>query len=291
MENPVINDANIREYLLGRLDPKSDLVERIDEQIFTEPEFPLNVDVIEDEIIEAYLEESLSSEDMRAVESHFLRPPERQSKLKTARLFSHYCRSKSVVVKTDQPTPARHLFKAFGFGRVLPSFRTCAEIAASLVFVISTLTLLNQRRETDMAMKQVSQQLAQERQSSVASSQHLQSVLPSLQPALAMLNLVTPGLQRGGGVLPEVKVNSGTRALHVEVALSSRSRGTYQVQLRHTGQSVWSRNGVEATAVPGGATLKLEIPAEVLPQGTYELAVIPSGEGTISYWFSVSRVQ
>jgi hypothetical protein len=35
----VITDANIREYLLGRLDSDSDLVESIDEQSLTDPTF------------------------------------------------------------------------------------------------------------------------------------------------------------------------------------------------------------------------------------------------------------
>ena len=151
----MITDANIREYLLGRLDSDAELVESIDEQILTDPEFSISVDVIEDEIIEEYLEGSLNSEDTRAVERHFLRPPERQRKLKTARLFSRYLEAESRNVKTEQPAPARSLFKVFRVGWALPSFRTCAEIAASAVFVISILTLLNQRRELDIAIKQV----------------------------------------------------------------------------------------------------------------------------------------
>jgi hypothetical protein len=268
-----------------------ELVERIDEQAFKDPELSMNIDIIEDEIIEEYLEGSLNSDDTRAVERHFLLPPERQRKLKTARLFSRYIEAESASVKIQRPPLARRLLKAFGDRWVLPSFRTCAEIAGSMVFVILTLTLLNQRRELDMAINQATQQLAQERQSSAALHQQLQSVLHSLQPAIAMLNLVTPGLQRGKSELPEVKVNSETKTLHVEVALSSTAPGKYRVQLQYSGKVVWSREGVDAAAVPGGTILKVDIPAEVLPQGPCELAVIPAGEGTISYWFSVSKPQ
>jgi hypothetical protein len=291
MENRMITDANIREYLFGRLDSHLELVESIDEQILTDPEFSMSVDVIEDEIIEEYLEGSLSSEDRQAVERHFLRPPERQRKLKTARLFSRYIEAESRNLKTEQPAPVRSLFKSFRLGSALLSFRTFAEMTAAIVFVASILILSNQRRELDMAIKQMDQQLSQERQRSAASSQQLQHVLQSLQPAIAMLNLVRPGLQRGALELPEVKLNSGTRVLHVEVALSSKSPGKYRVQLRNTGKVLWSQDGVDATAVPGGAILKLDIPADVLPQGTGELAVSPSEGGTISYWFSVSKLQ
>lgn len=287
----MITDANIREYLLGRLDSDSELVESIDEQILTDPKFSISVDVIEDEIIEEYLEGSLSSEDMRAVERHFLRPPERQRKLQTSRLFSHYFEEESRKLKGKQPAPARSIFRAFRIGQVLPRFRTLAEIAASVVFVVLILNFWNQRRELDMAIKKINQQLSQERERSAVASQQLQNALQSLQPAIAMLNLVMPGRQRGGQELPEVKVSSGTRTLHIEVALLSRATGKYRVQLRHKGMSVWSQDGVDATSVPGGAILKVDIPADVLPQGTGELAITPSGGGIISYWFSISKIQ
>jgi hypothetical protein len=283
----VITDANIREYLLGRLDSGSKLVENIDEQILTDPEFSISVDVIEDEIIEEYLEGSLSSEDMRAVERHFLRPPERQRKLKTARLISRFFEAES----PKQPAPARSLFTFFGIGHVLPSFRTCAEIAAFMVFITSTLVLWNQRRELDIAMKQMNQQLGQERERSTIANQQLQNALRSLQPAIAMLNLVRPGRQRGDVEIPEVKVNPGTRTLHVEVALSSGTPGNYRVELRLAERTVWSRDGVDVTAVSGGAILRVDVPAEVLPQGKCELVVMPSGEAPLSYLFSVSKLQ
>ena len=122
-------------------------------------------------------------------------------------------------------------------------------------------------------------------------NQQLQNALPSLQPAIAMLNLVKPGLQRGAQELPETKLNSGTKTLHVEVALSSRTPVKYRVQLLHTRTMIWSQDGVDAAAVAGGAILRLDIPADVLTQGTNELVVMPSGDGAISYWFSVSKLQ
>ncbi len=293
MEKRVISDAIIRDYLLGRLDPQVDLVQRIDEQILTDPEFSISVDVVEDEIIEEYLEGTLSPEDKRAVERHFLRPIERQHKLRTARLFSRYLEAASPNEKNIvQPAPARRLFMAFQHGRkLLPSFRTFAELAASALFTVSILNLLNQRAGLDMAINQINRQLAQERQRSAALNQQLQSVLPSFQPTTVMLNLVRSGLQRSQQQLTEAKINSATKTLHIEVALSSGPSGAYRVQLRHTGEIVWYRDGVNAVAVPGGAIVKLDVPAEVVPEGVCELVMLPLDEGPISYWFSVSKLK
>jgi hypothetical protein len=287
MESRAVNDAIIRDYLLGRLNSDLELVERIDEETFKGPELSTNIDIIEDEIIEEYLEGSLDSEDTRAVERHFLRPPERQRKLKTARLFRRYFEAE--VPK--QPAPARLLFRAFRIGQVLLSFRTCAEIAASVMFIISTLVLWNQRRELDIAIKQMNQQLGQERERLAVANRQLQNALHSFQPAIAMLNLVRPGRQRGDMEIPEVKVNPGTKTLHVELALSSGTPRKYRVELRHAEGTVWSRDDVDVTAVSGGAILRVDIPAEVLPQGRCELALMASGEEPISYLFSVSKLQ
>ncbi len=73
MENRVIDEVHIREYLLGRLEGDPEFVEQIDEQILTNPQFSIIVDVVEDEIIEEYIEGSLNADDARAVERHFLR--------------------------------------------------------------------------------------------------------------------------------------------------------------------------------------------------------------------------
>lgn len=289
MENGVTNDDMIREYLLGRLEADSELVERIDEQIFTDPEFSVSLDIIEDEIIEEYLDGSLSPEDAQAVETHFLRPPERQRKLKTARLLNRYFEAESRKLKGRRAAPRLLLFQAFSGGWTLPSFRTCAEIAGSGVLILTIVILWNQRRGLDAAVKQTSQQLAQERQRSAVSTQQLQSALNPLPSTIAMLNLVRPGLERGASDLQVVKVNSATTAMRVEVALSFRSTGKYHVQLRHLGTVAWSRDALHATAVTGGAILTLDIPAEVLSQGTYVLEVMPTGASMISYWFSVLR--
>jgi hypothetical protein len=287
----VITDANIREYLLGRLDSESDLVDSIDEQLLTDPSFSVSVDVVEDEIIEEYLEGTLNSEDARAVEKHFLRPAERQRKLEIARLLGSYFESESRKTRAKQQAAVPGIFNIARFQRLFPSFRTCTEIAASIVFVVAIAILVHQRQQLDAIVKQVNQQLGQERDRLSAANQQLQNTLQATQPAIAMLNLVRPGVQRGLTDIPEVTVNPAIKTLHVEVALLSRAPGKYRVQLRHAGKTAWHEEGVDVATVPGGAILKVDIPALDLPQGSSELAIADSGGGSISYWFIISKVQ
>ncbi|PYV53574.1 MAG: hypothetical protein DMG98_20685, partial [Acidobacteria bacterium] len=86
-----ITDLNlVRQYLLGRLDEQADLEDNVSDGILFNDEMTDIVDSIEDEIIEEYLEGSLSSVDREAVDKYFLQPPERQEKLRFAKLLKHH---------------------------------------------------------------------------------------------------------------------------------------------------------------------------------------------------------
>jgi hypothetical protein len=291
MENRVIDDAILREYLLGRLETDQELVERIDEQMLTDPVFSMNVDIIEDEIIEEYLEETLDAADSRAVEQHFLRPPERQRKLRNARLLSRHLADASPHANhIEKSIPTRKLDGAWLSTLTPPSLRTCAEIAASILFAASVLYLWNQQRKLEIAVKQSNLQTAQEGERSVPLDRQLQAILPPTQSSTVMLSLVTPGLLRGDAHLPEAKLPIASKTLHIEVALTFGPFTNYQVQLKHEGTVVWSQSGVHATVVPGGSILPLTIPTDAVPSGMCELAITSTGKPLASYWFLVAKL-
>src|SRR5215475_5768152 len=103
-------DTMIREYLLGRLDNAPEVAERLAERMLTETELSELVDVIEDEIIEEYLEGQLEPADRQAIEKHFLRPPERREKLRLARILHRGLKLKADDAAANQekepPLPA-----------------------------------------------------------------------------------------------------------------------------------------------------------------------------------------
>ncbi|MCU1304986.1 MAG: hypothetical protein JWQ87_5270 [Candidatus Sulfotelmatobacter sp.] len=72
----------VREYLLGYLPEERSTT--IDERLFVSEHFLAMIEQVEDEIIDEYLEESLSAADKLAVEEHFLQPAERRDKLRFA---------------------------------------------------------------------------------------------------------------------------------------------------------------------------------------------------------------
>ena len=235
MEIRVPDDATIRDYLLGRLDADSELVERIDELMLTNVEFSENLGVIEDEIIEEYLEGSLSPPDRQSVEMHFLQPPERQRKLQNARLLSHHLAAAARRLP-DPPAPYPSGF----------NFKMYAEIAAAVLLTASVVYLFQSRRDFQATLRDSSQELAQERAHSASLNQQLQVVRSFAQPTTVMLTLLRSDLDRSADAsLPELKVGPGTKNIHVEVALSSVASGYCNVRLETSGRTVWSQDHIQ----------------------------------------------
>jgi len=290
----MIDDLNIREYLLGRLDGDPELVEQIDEQSLSNPQFSIIVDVVEDEIIEEYIEGSLNADDARAVEKHFLRPPERQLRLRNARLLRHQLATASQLQETaEQSDPTSRA--AWIRVRKLPHLRTYAEFAAAAVLIVAIVLLVYQRRELGVAVERTNQQLEDERQKEIALDQQAHPRLQISAPPVAELHLFEVGLTRGNGQLPTVNIGHKSGALHIEVAIPSDANGQhsarngkYQVQLNYLGQTMWSRDNIESLPVSGGTVVRVDLPVETLPAGVCQLVVTQPDKSTLSYSFIVS---
>jgi anti-sigma-K factor RskA len=72
----------VRDYLLGYLPEEQS--NAIEEKLFSDESFLAVIEQVEDEIIDEYLDESLSAADKKAAEEHFFQPAERRDKLRFA---------------------------------------------------------------------------------------------------------------------------------------------------------------------------------------------------------------
>jgi hypothetical protein len=287
MENSVPSETIIRDYLLGRLDPNSELVERMDEQMLTDAEFSEGVGVIEDEIIEEYLEDTLSPADKRSVQEHFLRPLQRQRKLQIARSLSRHftATSHGKSAPTDGSTRTRNL----SFPQSWPNFRVYAEIGAAVLLFISLVSFIQMRREFQSEVRESGQKLIAEREHSTVLDRQLQAARELTEPATATLNLLQPGITRGNAGLPQLRIGSRTQSVHVEIALPSAVPGQYNVRLESAGNTVWTQSGVEAFTSSVGALLIFDVPIQPLTQGESRFVVSRGSGSEVSYPFETSK--
>src|SRR5882672_7079654 len=90
MKSSIPDPSLLREYLLGRLDDKEELESDLSERILLNDELSDMVGVIEDEIIEEYLDGALNTADRTAADEYFLRPLQRKEKLRFAEVLRRH---------------------------------------------------------------------------------------------------------------------------------------------------------------------------------------------------------
>jgi tetratricopeptide (TPR) repeat protein len=117
----------LRSYLLGTLTSEQPARE-IEERLLTEDDFLEQVNLAEDELIDAYLDGQLNDDELAAFERHFLRAVERQRKLRFSRAL------RKLALEHSTEASGTH-------GPVKPStwfsFRNLAIAAGLLAFAIA----------------------------------------------------------------------------------------------------------------------------------------------------------
>jgi hypothetical protein len=271
--NPLaIEDAEIRRYLLGQLDPDSSQVEQIDELILTDTEFQQRVDLMEDEIVEQYLEGDLNTIDRAAVERHFLRPPQR-----SARLIQRHLSAATLVSTPDRvtPPPRAPILR-------MRQLRIWSAIAAAVLLAACLLSLSRQHRRVN-SLEHANLQLEDQNRELFARNE-----LPPTAPAVH-LNLLEPGLRRGANRFPNLDLPAGADEVQVEIALLTSSPGPYRITLLHNDAAAWTGPLLRALPVAGGGILRFDIPAIAIPDGTCAVVLKSVSGANIVYWFTVHR--
>jgi hypothetical protein len=265
-------DAEIRSYLLGQLDPESELNEAIDKLLYTDPKFPLRVDTVEDEIVEQYLEGDLNPIDRLAVERHFLRPPQRQEHLRTARLIQRHLSPRGRILR-------------------LPQLPAWSAIAAAALLGTCMFSLWRQHRRIN-SLESANRQLEDRNRGQLARSERPSTALASA----VQLNLLEPGLSRSADripnadQIPNLDLAASVDIVHVAVALQALSPGPYRITLLHNDAATWTGPSLRASPVGRGGILRFDISAAAIPGGTCKFELKSASGDDIVYWFTVRRL-
>ncbi len=291
MTNRLPDEITIRRYLLGHLDADQELVERLDEQMLTDAELSEMVEVVTDEIIEEYLEGTLDPADKQAVETHFLRPPERQAKMRTARLLNRHLQTAARETASVPPRALPPAVSSAPYHRA--HARAYMELAAVVLVAASVFYLVGSRQESQLQARNSSQALIQEREQSAALRQQLNDLQGLQQPETVMRSLFDPTLPRGDARLPELKIGPATKNVHFEISLPPGSNGAYDVRLETGGNTVWSKAHVQAYTSPDGALLILDVPTHSLSANEYGfvLSQQPDHGRETKYSFRVKTIK
>ena len=275
MKSNLPDRSLIREYLLGRLDNEKELEEQLSHDIFSNDELSEMVESIEEEIIEDFLDGTLDSADKDAVNTYFLRPPERKEKLRFARLLRNHFEEQHELVGTisDMPRSAytNVVRDSSDYRATIPwssHFKTYGQLAALVVLGIGSLLYISALQKQKAGLQS---QLAQEREHSAS----LVKEAPILQSSLITLTLVSDRSRGDDTQIPHIEIKPSTRRIMVDIALQGHSPGPFDVHLETKAGNgpIWSARLLPLVSSSGDTRLVFDLPAQGMESDVYSFLV------------------
>jgi hypothetical protein len=271
----------IRQYLLGQLTDQEQ--ERLEELFMTDGEYREEVLIVEEELIEDYLDDFLSTEDKGRVASHFLSTPQQMQRLEVAKALGRYSANRPTAStevpssQSDESTRRRPTtVSSTSFFR-----KPIVVYALAAVLLVGALagawSLLSKWRRPDFGSE-----------FAVLNSREAKSRKPDRVVTLF------PGMLRGNQLL-KVSPDGREQILELNLALGPGEYSGYRVTLR--GGNIpeqYSANNLEPSVSDAGRFVPVRIHTTHLTPGDYvlELAgLTPEGtfEGIADYGFRISN--
>ncbi|SRR6266851_474948 len=280
----------LREYLLGRLDDDEAAELKISESILIDEELAEVAESVEDEILEEYVDGTLHSADRKAVEEYFLRPPERQRKLRFIETIERHFAGKlqpalegGGILAKERPQgihPGRGDSDRFAWWR--DPLWAYGQVAAVILFGVGAASYVAVMQHKETVLQQ---DLAQEK----VRSSILMKQVSQLQPPIVVLSLVT-SRPRGANEreeMPRLDIKPSTERIVVEVEVQHLQAGAYKVRLEAQGDEapIWAATLLPIVSDNGDARLVFDLPVKQLRSGVYSLAVSePAGNGEAKHY-------
>lgn len=269
----------IREYLLGRLDEQTELEEQLSDGILSDEAMIDIVDSVEDEIIEEYLAGSLGPEHQKAVEEYFLRPPQRQEKLRSAQLLEHYFQTRPSRYSATSGLVITH-FPWFSQFKTYAAFATLALVIVSTLVYVSNVRLNRERLANEVA-----------KVNGHSSNPVTQAEL--VQPSIVPLTLVADRSRGPEALIPHIDLKSSMQRVLVEIALQHAGSGPFDVCLESKAgdKAIWSAKLLPIISSTGDARLVFDVPSRTFQSDIYSFVVSSTsatGASTKHYDFQVN---
>jgi len=275
MKEEILTDARLREFLLGKLDDEE--AARIESLFLTDSEAREKVLVIEQELIEDYLEDSLTADDR---EKFLLRYGQTAAQLQQLRInkaikdwaLRESAREQTVPVQLSSWSRLRARL------RLKPVFVIPIAVTA-MIAIVCAAVWLNGR----MKRAAIEQELAQ-----LNTPSNLREVPPQMI-SMELPPIAVRSLEPGKNFTKSADIQT------VELRLpwiQKERYSTYQAEVRHVG-------GDESFTIPnlqpekdGLSIIRLRLPAHILSRGQYQIRLSGIDSGgvagtTAEYAFSV----
>lgn len=264
--------GRVRRYLLGELSEAEQ--QQVEELFLTNPEYGENVLIIENELIEDYLEDALTEAELIGFEQHFLLTPQQIRKLRIAKSLKKYAANQADTrhPPADEETSLprngqRRTTSWLNWRRPLVVLPIAA--ALLLVLTLGTVKLLEMRRLSHQREQQLSRRIAAERE--LAKLNDPATPRDGLAFSVALSPVLVRDAQRAGKVSPP----ANAPVVELLLLLVGERYPSYRVLLLRTGETEpLTIQNLHAGNTPKGQAVIVKIPSHLLQHGDYQLQLL-----------------
>jgi hypothetical protein len=307
MEERLKTEQQMIRYLLGDMSIEEQIA--METGYFTDPEKFNLLQVVEQDLIEGYINGKLSATGRAKFEHHFLSTPARREQVRFFQTLT-----KVVPFEIDQQvpehTPVRAaVLESIDLGQksswwesILASFRGprlalgMSFAAAMLILVVAGTWLIVRNREQDngqlatvnpaassdggqvpnLDQKKQPDQQTQGADINPVKSEQPATPKPASKSVIASFTLTVPQMIKREATPPQVwRIPPDADFVQLTFNHQGNPYNDYKVMLRYlsSGQRVWSRSDIKASRMKSGTLLVMNIPAKRFDEGSYSLEI------------------
>lgn len=263
------NETTLKDYLLGTLSAEE--TEKIELQIFDDPELVSSLALAEDDLIEDYIDETLTPGERELFQKNFLTSSRRREQFDfLKRLKSEAAKSAPRMAAAAEKTPSllEKLAKMFRPG--LPQIAVFASLA--VVFALFAWWLVGSR-----ALSGFDNEIAALNKTDLSDLSVYQNA--------STLTLTTDTL-RSAGAGKNLPKDLLSENVLLRLALRDDPASVPLLEIYRSETRVLALEDVRVYRNPAGSEIRLLVPASVLEKGVYRVE-LAGGGGTAIYNFSI----
>jgi len=257
-------EKQIREFLLGRLPPPQS--EELEQRLLASDELEDLVSLVEDEIIDQYVDGPIKRADRLAVDNHFLLPPARQSKLAFARMLRERLRPPKPIPPGPAYVPLPMLLASASTTWILAGLLSVVSVGSGVY-----ITTLRKERQSLTEQLQIVQREVEANRNQAHSGQLLAQ---DVRFAVGGFKSASPS------EAVEISETTGVIKAHIPLFDGPSLAQSYTVRIQNEeGKQIVSYPAWKPHTKGGGSELIVDIDPKEMPPGTYTAFVTPNRKG------------
>ncbi len=260
-----VKNSDIKKYLLGLSDGDGEIIE---ESLLVDDEFYENFLSVEEELIQEYVDDELTSEEKKQFESHFLISEERFQKVKFAQSLRKHIDQKETTRKAETTKSETQKSKSINFFSNF--FSSPIPLAVSLLVVVALMWGIFSYFGSN-SLSPLEKEFAELNKGDFNDVGKYAN--------LSRLNLIS-GVTRGSNGFGKLSKKNLTNKVLFRLALPTKteSERDFKIELLKTQKIIFMQNRIRVYKNEGGEELRFFLPTDLLKKGEYQIKAMDNSK-------------